>query len=36
MVQEVRLYDEVEILREFTYLGDGVSAGVGCEVAVTA
>ena len=28
--------DEVETLREFTYLGDRVSAGGGCEAAVTA
>ena len=34
--QEVKLGDEVETVREFTYLGDRVSAGGGCEVAVTA
>ena len=28
--------DEVETVREFTYLGDRVSAGGGCESAVTA
>ena len=30
------LCDEVETIREFTYLGDRVSTGEGCEVAVTA
>ena len=30
------LCDEVETVREFTYLGDRVSAGGGCESAVTA
>ena len=30
------LCDEVENVREFTYLGDRLSAGRGCEVAVTA
>ena len=34
--QEERLCDEVETEREFTYLGDRVSAGGGCEAAVTA
>ena len=29
--QEERLCDEVETVREFTYLGDRVSAGGGCE-----
>ena len=29
------LCDEVEAVREFTYLGDGVSAGGGCEAATT-
>ena len=29
-------WDEVETLREFTYLGDRVSAGGGCETTVTA
>ena len=33
---EVVLFDEVETLGEFTYLCDGVSAGGGCEAAVTA
>ena len=36
MEQEVKLCDEVETVRKFTYLGDRVSAGGGCEVAVTA
>ena len=36
MEQEVRLCDEVETVREFTYLDDRVSAGEGCEPAVTA
>ena len=35
MEQEEKLCDEVETVREFTYLGDRVSAGGGCEVAVT-
>ena len=30
------LCDEVETVREFTYLGDRVSTGGGCEAAVTA
>ena len=34
--QEEKLCDEVETVREFTYLGDRVSAGGGCEAAVTA
>ena len=34
--QEENLYDEVGTVREFTYLGDRVSAGGGCEAAVTA
>ena len=34
--QEEMLYDEMETVREFTYLGDMVSAGGGCEAAVTA
>ena len=34
--QEERLCDEVETVRESTYLGDRVSAGGGCEAAVTA
>ena len=36
MEQEEKLCDEVETVREFTYLGDWVSAGGGCEAAVTA
>ena len=36
MLQEVRLFDEVETIRESTYLGDRMSAGEGCEAAVTA
>ena len=34
--QEVKLCNEVETVSEFTYLGDRVSAGGGCEAAVTA
>ena len=34
--QEVTLCDEVETVSECTYLGDSVSAGGGCEAAVTA
>ena len=34
--QEEKLCDEVETVSEFTYLGDRVSAGVGCEAAITA
>ena len=34
--QTEMLCDEVETVREFTYLGDRVSAGGGCEAAVTA
>ena len=34
--QEEKLCDGVETTREFTYLGDRVSAGGGCEAAVTA
>ena len=34
--QEEKLCDEVETVREFTYLGDRVSAGGGCEAVVTA
>ena len=30
------LCDEVEAVQEFTYLGDRVNAGGGCEAAVTA
>ena len=33
---EEKLCDEVEIVQEFTYLGDMVSAGGGCEAAVPA
>ena len=36
MKQEEKVCDEVETVREFTYLGDRVSAGGGCEAAVTA
>ena len=36
MEQEEKLCDEVETVSEFTYLGDRVSAGGGCEAAVTA
>ena len=36
MEQEVKLCDEVETVSEFTCLGDRVSAGGGCEAAVTA
>ena len=32
--QEEKLCDEVETVRELTYIGDRVSAGGGCEVAV--
>ena len=31
MEQEEKLCDKMEKVREFTYLGDRVSAGVGCE-----
>ena len=34
--QEVKLCGEVETVREFTYLGDMVNAGGGCETAVIA
>ena len=34
--QELQLCDEEETVGEFTYLGDRVSAGGGCETAVTA
>ena len=34
--QEEKVCDEVETVREFTYLGDSVSACGGCEAAVTA
>ena len=36
MEQEAKLCDEVETVRELTYLGDRVSASGRCEVAVTA
>ena len=36
MEQEEKLCDGVETVREFTYLGDRVSVGGGCEAAVTA
>ena len=36
MEQEVKLCDEVETVSEFTYLGDRVNAGGGCEAAVAA
>ena len=35
MEQEEKLCDEVETVREFNYLVDRVSAGGGCEAAVT-
>ena len=35
MEHEVKLCDEVETVSEFTYLSDRVSAGGGCEAAVT-
>ena len=34
--QEEKLCDEAENVREFTYLGGRLSAGGGCEAAVTA
>ena len=36
MEQEETFYEEVKTVREFTYLGDRVNAGGGCEAAVTA
>ena len=36
MEQEEKLCNEVETVSELTYLGDRVSAGGGCEAAVTA
>ena len=33
--QEEKLSDEVETVRELTYLGDTVSAGGGCKTSVT-
>ena len=35
MGQEVQLYDEVETVMEFTFLGERVNAGGGCEAAAT-
>ena len=32
----MKLCDEVEIVKEFTHIGDRVSTGGGCEAAVTA
>ena len=36
MELEEKLCDDMETVQEFTYLGDTVSAGGGCEAAVTA
>ena len=36
MEQEETLRDQVETVGQFTYLGDRLSAGGGCEAAVTA
>ena len=36
MKQEERLFDEVKTVSEFTYLCDRISAGGGCDSAVTA
>ena len=36
MEEEEKSCDEVGTVREFTYLGDRVSVGGGCEAAVTA
>ena len=36
MEQEVKLFDEVKTVSEFTYLGNRVSASGGCQTAVTA
>ena len=36
MKQEEKLHDKVETVREFTYIGDRVSACGGCKEAVTA
>ena len=33
--QEEKICDEVKTVREFTFLGDRVSTGGGCEAAVT-
>ena len=35
MEQEHRLFEEEATVRQFTYLDDWVSAGGGCETAVT-
>ena len=35
MEQEEKLCDELETVKEFTYFGDRVSGGGGCEAAVT-
>ena len=34
--QEVRLFDKVKTVEEFTYIGNRVSAGGGCVAAVSA
>ena len=34
MGHKEKLFDEVETVSEFTYIGDRVSAGGGCEAAV--
>ena len=34
--QEEKIYDGLETVREFTYLGDSVGAGGGCRAAMTA
>ena len=36
MEQEEKSCDEVETVRKYTYIVDGVSAGGGCEAVVTA
>ena len=36
MEQEEKLCDEVKTVKKFTYFGDRVSIGGGCEAAVTA
>ena len=36
MEHDKKLCDEIEAVLEFTYIGDRVSAGGGCEAAVTA
>ena len=36
METKEKLCDEVETVRELTYIGDRLSAGGGCEAAVTA